>query len=104
MPDVEPSQPDSPGKEFLEERTGVGMASEDLVRQAQDAVDELYAEGRLPFSLTAFKVERDQSGVYHVVTFYDARLDDVVVLWQHSLSFKQAVRDAVLRRLHVNNL
>jgi hypothetical protein len=79
------------------------MASEDLVREAQDAVDELYAEGHLPFSLTAFKVERDQSGAYHVVSFYDARLDDVVVLPQHSLSFKQAVRDAVLWRLHVNN-
>jgi hypothetical protein len=39
-----------------------------------------------------------------VVTFYDARLDDVVVLRQHSLSFKQAVRDAVLWRLHVDNV
>lgn len=76
----------------------------DLVREAQDAVDELYADGRLPFELTAFKVERDKTGAYHVVSFYDARLDDVVVLQQHSLSFKQAVRDAVLLRLHINNL
>ena len=75
-----------------------------LVREAQAAVDELYAEGRLPFELTAFKVERDKSGSYHVVSFYDARLDDVVVLEQHSLSFKQAVRDAVLLRLHMDNL
>ena len=80
------------------------MASEDLVREAQDAVDELYAEGRLPFPLNAFKVERDHSDAYHVVTFYDARLDDVVVLRHHSLSFKQAVRDAVLWRLHVDNV
>lgn len=75
-----------------------------LVREAQAAVDELYAEGHLPFELTAFKVERDKSGAYHVVSFYDARLDDVVVLQQHSLSFKQAVRDAVLLRLHMDNL
>ena len=76
----------------------------DLVREAQAAVDELFSEGRLPFELTAFKIERDKSGAYHVVSFYDARLDDVVVLQQHSLSFKQAVRYAVLLRLHMDNL
>lgn len=76
------------------------MESEDLVR-AHDLSRRFMPKVVFRFSLTAFKVEGDQSGENHVVTFYEARLDDVIVRWCPPLSFKQAVREAVFWRLDV---
>jgi hypothetical protein len=75
---------------------------EDLKREAQDAVDGLFAEGRLSFALTAYTIELDRSSKYYIVGFYDSRLGDVVVHWRPPGSFREAVRDAVLRQLEVN--
>jgi hypothetical protein len=80
------------------------MLDEDLKRDAQDAVDALLAEGRLSFPLTVYKIEFDSSGKHRVVSFYDARLGDVVVPWQPPDSFRDAVREAVLRQLKLRDL
>jgi hypothetical protein len=39
------------------------MAEEQLNLEAQEALDELWAERRLPFKLTAFRVERLDSAI-----------------------------------------
>jgi len=40
--------------------------------------------------------------IHYIVSFYDSRLGDVVVHWRPPGSFREAVRDAVLRQLEVN--
>jgi len=65
--------------------------------EAQDAIDQLFSEGQLPFKLIARKVEPIGLQEY-VIRFHDSRLRSVIVAWYEGLDFKDACRVAVLQR------
>lgn len=71
------------------------MAQEQLELEAQEAIDELWKEGRLPFKLALHRVEGDLTHGYRVL-FFDSRLPPVLANWNPAHgSFKDAVREAV---------
>jgi hypothetical protein len=72
--------------------------TEDLRVSAQQAVDELFAEGLIPFALAARAVESLGLEEY-IVRFQDSRLSAVDVSWLSGQSFKAAVRSAVRSRV-----
>jgi hypothetical protein len=79
------------------------MAEEQLRIDAQEAVDELWAEHGIPFKLTAHHVEAGRGADYYTVHFSDARLHSLFIYWNPAKeSFKTAVRavaeDTVGRR------
>lgn len=67
---------------------------EQLTIEAQEAVNELWAEQAIPFKLTAHKVAAGLPGHY-TVDFLDARLRALHIYWNPEReSFKNAVREA----------
>lgn len=72
--------------------------TEDMKLRVQETLDDLFSEHRIPFELTAHKVNADGYGEY-IVPFYDARLHSVTFSWKDAGSFKEVVRDAVLDRV-----
>jgi hypothetical protein len=66
--------------------------------EAQQALDELFSEELLPFSLTAHELESIGSGEY-IVRFHDSRLSSIDVSWVQGQSFKDVFRAAVLARV-----
>ncbi len=64
-------------------------------KEAQQVLDELLDERRLPFKLNAHKVERVGPEDY-IVLFLDSRLNSVDVVWQEGRIFKDAFREALL--------
>jgi hypothetical protein len=65
---------------------------------AQQSLDELFAEGLIPFALSAQVV--DSLGMEeYIVRFHDARLESVDVSCPEVHSFKEMVRAAVLDRV-----
>ena len=65
---------------------------------AQRVLDELQAEGLLPFKLTAHEVDSIGAAEY-IVRFYDSRLHSVDVSCRPGHHFKDAFRVAILERL-----
>lgn len=73
--------------------------------QAQEALDELWAEHVIPFKLIAYKVDRVSIRDHRYrVHFFDARLPEVIVEWTPGISFKDLVRIAVLGYLTPRDL
>ena len=54
------------------------MVEEQLTIEAQEAVNELWAEQAIPFKLTAHKVEAGEPGHY-TVHFFDAQLRSLFI-------------------------
>ena len=71
---------------------------ENIHTSAQQALDELFAEGRLPFKLTAYGIETLGYDEY-IVRFHDSRMPSVDITRHEGQSFKKLVRMAVLDRV-----
>jgi hypothetical protein len=70
------------------------MAEEQLTIEAQEAVNELWAEQAIPFKLTAHKVEAAGQPGRYTVYFLDTRLRSLLIYWNPEReSFKKAVRE-----------
>jgi hypothetical protein len=70
------------------------MAEKQLTIEAQEAVNELWAEQIIPFKLTAYKVEAGGEPGRYTVHFFDARLHSLFIYWNpEKESFKTAVRE-----------
>ena len=65
---------------------------------AQQTLDELFAESRIPFRLSARIVESIGREEY-IVRFHDSRLYSVDVSWERSQTFKTVFRAAILDRV-----
>lgn len=73
------------------------MVEDQLTIEAQETVDELWAEQVIPFKLTAYRVEAREPGHY-TVHFSDTRLPLLFVYWNpEKESYKRAVREVVER-------
>jgi hypothetical protein len=72
--------------------------TEDLRVSAQQALDELFAERLIPFTLAVRAVESIGLEEY-ILRFQDHRLSSVDVSWLSGQPFKAAVRSAVLSRV-----
>jgi hypothetical protein len=66
--------------------------------EAQQALDELFTEGLLPFELSAQVIEAIGSEEY-IVRFHDSRLRTVDISCRSDQSFKDVFRAAVLARV-----
>lgn len=68
--------------------------------RVQTTLDDLNREHLIPFKLTAQRVTADGPGNY-VVPLYDSRIHSFEFSWTDggTLSFKDAVRSAVLKRV-----
>jgi hypothetical protein len=73
------------------------MAEEQLKLEAQEALDELWNEKRLPFKLTAYHVDPVEDVLnFYQINFFDSRLQPMIVEWKQAYEpFKSAVRTAV---------
>jgi hypothetical protein len=70
------------------------MAEEQLTIEAQEAVNELWAEQVIPFKLRAQKVEVGKEPGRYTVHFFNARLHSLFIYWNpEKESFKTAVRE-----------
>ena len=67
--------------------------------EAQQALDELLKEGKLPFKLQARIVRQEGFPHNYVIYFHDSRCRSVTVHCDTVESFKELVRAAVLRKL-----
>jgi len=81
------------------------MGYPELQVKAQDAVDELLSEKQIPSKLTVECVvaapiaDPADSGDYYSIGFSDGQESfSLFLLWKRTLSFKDAVRDAILQR------
>ena len=72
--------------------------AEDMQISAQQGLDELFAEGLLPFKLSAYGIESLGYDEY-IVRFHDSRLHSIDVSQHGGQSFKELVRCAVLDRV-----
>lgn len=71
----------------------------DMRSRVQETLDELFHECLIPFALTAHQVSAEVPGEF-VVPFYDSRIHSFKFSWtEGELSFKEAVRTAVLSRV-----
>lgn len=74
------------------------LAIETMKLGAQQTLDELFAESRIPFRLFARVVESIGMDEY-IVRFHDSRLYSIDVSWHRGETFKAVFRDAVLGRV-----
>ena len=65
--------------------------------EAQQTIDQLGAEGRLPFNLTVKKVVAE--GAYFAVHFAESNLPIITFRWQDGEAFRVQFRTAVLKRV-----
>jgi hypothetical protein len=71
---------------------------ENMQNCAQQGLDELFAEGLIPFELSAHGIDSLGYDEY-IVRFHDSRLHSVDVSRREGHSFKELVRTAVLERV-----
>jgi hypothetical protein len=71
---------------------------ENMQTSAQQGLDELFAEGLLPFKLSAHGIDSLGYDEY-IVRFHDSRLHSVDVSRCEGKTFKELVRIAVLERV-----
>jgi hypothetical protein len=74
------------------------MTSEKLTLEAQSVLDDLWATRRIPFQLTAHKVDSLGSEEY-IIRFHDRRIKSIDVSWRRESSFKDALTVALLARV-----
>jgi hypothetical protein len=74
------------------------MTPEKLTLEAQSVLDDLWATKKIPFKLTAHKVDWLGSEEY-IIRFYDRRLKSIDISWSKGNSFKDAFTVAVLARV-----
>lgn len=74
------------------------MAIDPLILEAQEALDDLMQENRLPFTMKVGMVVGVGPSQYSV-RFFDSRLHSVTVTWETGQSFKDLVRSAVLEEV-----
>lgn len=74
------------------------MTSDNLTLEAQSVLDDLWATKRIPFQLTAHKVDSLGSEEY-IIRFYDRRINSIDISWRKENSFKDALTVAVLARV-----
>jgi hypothetical protein len=65
--------------------------------EAQQVLDELWAEKLIPFALNVGKITKDPDE--YTIHFYDSRIRTASVPIAKSHSFRTLVRDAVLARV-----
>lgn len=70
---------------------------QDLRRDAQEALDDLWAAHEIPFKLTAYEVGVGGNPDYYTVRFHDSRLPLLFIYQNPKESFKTAVREGVER-------
>jgi len=66
--------------------------------EAQEALDELFAKGQIPFALSARAVESIGMEEY-IIRFYDSRLFSIDVSYRRGQTFKTVFTTAVLGRV-----
>jgi hypothetical protein len=71
---------------------------EELLLSTQQALDDLFAQGLIPFALLARGIESLGYGEY-IVRFQDERLPSIDVSQPEDQSFDEAVRKAVVDRV-----
>jgi len=70
---------------------------QNLQRDAQAALDDLWAAHKIPFKLTAYEVGVGGNPDYYTVRFHDSRLPLLFIYQNPTESFKAAVREGVER-------
>jgi len=80
--------------------------AEDLKLEAQKALDELWNEQRLPYKLTAYRVDPVVDIIdFYQINFFDSRLQPMIVEWRQAREpFKSAVRTAIDGWAAIKNL
>lgn len=74
------------------------MGEEQLTIEAQEAVDELWAEHVIQFKLTAHRVEAGGGPGHYIFHFLDTQIPSLFIYWNpEKESFKSAVQDVVKR-------
>lgn len=71
---------------------------EEHKEEAQDAIDDLFAEHLLPFKLTAHKVTLLGANEY-IVRFHDTRLPSIDITCPQGQSFRDVFRETLLERI-----
>ena len=66
--------------------------------EAQEALDELFAKGQIPFELSARAVESIGMEEY-IIRFYDSRLFSIDVSYRRGQTFKTVFTRAILGRV-----
>jgi hypothetical protein len=85
--------PARPGIVFRTKRSS-HMAEEQLTIEAQEAINELWAEQVIPFKPEAHKVEAGGESGRYTIHFFDSRLSSLFIYWNpEKESFKTAVRE-----------
>lgn len=66
--------------------------------EAQEALDDLFAEGQIPFELSARAVESIGMEEY-IIRFHDSRLFSIDVSCHRGQTFKKVFTTAILHRV-----
>jgi hypothetical protein len=72
---------------------------ENLRLDAQEALDDLWAEHEIPFKTTAYEVLAGGHPGYYMVRIQDQRVPSLFIFWNGTESFKAAVRTVLERTL-----
>jgi hypothetical protein len=72
--------------------------TEVIKAEAQQTLDDLFAESLIPFRLNAREVTSLGMKEY-VIRFHDSRLRSIDISWKNGESFKEVFRSAVLKRV-----
>jgi hypothetical protein len=70
---------------------------QNLQRDAQAALDDLWAAHEIPFKLTAYEIGLAGKPDYYTLQFHDSRLPLLFIYQNPKESFKAAVREGVER-------
>jgi hypothetical protein len=70
-----------------------------LEAEAQNLIEELWAERLIPFALKVGKITRAPDG--YTLHFFDSRLHTALVTLTKGYSFRDRVRSAVVSRVEV---
>ncbi len=70
---------------------------ENLRRDAQEALDDLWAEHEIPFKITAYEVLAGGHPGYYMVRIYYRQVPSLFIFWNRKESFKAAVRKVLER-------
>lgn len=83
-------------RQTLDKLAGV-IPIEILRRDAQEALDDLWAEHEIPFKIAAYEVLAGGHPGYYMVRIHDRRVPAVFIFWNREESFKAAVRKVLER-------
>jgi hypothetical protein len=74
------------------------MNTDNMILSVQETLDELFVEHKIPFELTAYKVNAEGADEFSV-PFYDSRIHSMTFSWKGGGPFRDVVRAAVLDRV-----